>query len=137
MSDSINESDRKSSTLYVYEKFKHDFFSRIWITYRKEFPAILETNITSDTGWGCMIRSGQMILAQALLVHFLGRNWRWIGPQSEQDESVHRMILRWFIDSPNSLICPFSIHQFVKFGQKTGKKPGDWFGPASISHIIK
>ena len=138
MSDSINESDKGNITIYVYEQFKNDFFSRIWLTYRKEFTHLLETKITTDIGWGCMIRSGQMILAQALLLHFLGRDWRWMGSHSEQqDDTIHRMLVHWFIDTPNSFRNPFSIHQFVKIGEKLGKKPGDWYGPATISFIIK
>jgi cysteine protease ATG4 len=76
--------------------FLDDFESRIWMTYRTGFELIPrssdpkatsalsfamrlktsfgdQTGFTSDTGWGCMIRSGQSLLANALLISRLGR----------------------------------------------------------------
>jgi cysteine protease ATG4 len=48
----------------------------MWLTYRSNFPAIGETNLVTDMGWGCMLRTGQMLLAQALITHYLGRGTR-------------------------------------------------------------
>ena len=76
--------------------FMDDFKSRIRFTYRSDFPLIKKSSnpnatadmslsvrlfsqitnpegFTSDTGWGCMIRSGQSLLANALAILRLGR----------------------------------------------------------------
>ncbi|KAH9325031.1 hypothetical protein KI387_005209, partial [Taxus chinensis] len=58
------ESSSDSTGSQAFVDFMHDFSSRIWITYRKGFEPIGDTNIVSDVGWGCMLRSGQMLVAQ-------------------------------------------------------------------------
>ena len=55
------------------QDFYDDFSSIIWFTYRSHFPPLGNTLLTTDMGWGCMIRTGQMMLARALSVNFLGK----------------------------------------------------------------
>src|SRR5581483_8196230 len=54
-------------------EFLLDFQSRIFCCYRKDFPPIEPAFHTTDTGWGCMHRTGQSLLAQAFLWVLLGR----------------------------------------------------------------
>ncbi|KAM7301722.1 cysteine protease ATG4B isoform X2 [Ixodes scapularis] len=95
----------KYSTLHELDDLRSDVTSKIWLTYRKNFPAIGGTGPTSDSGWGCMLRCGQMVLAQALMRRHLGREWRWEPGTKNKD---YLYILRMFQDKKN---CTFSIHQ--------------------------
>lgn len=127
--------------------FIDDLESRIWLTYRSGFPLIARPDeskstlpwlqqlrnpegFTSDTGWGCMIRSGQCLLANTLMILQLGRSWR-----VDQDPGPQSEILSLFADHPDAL---YSIHRFVQHGAAAcGKQPGQWFGPSATARCIQ
>uniref|UniRef100_A0A4W3JF45 Cysteine protease n=1 Tax=Callorhinchus milii TaxID=7868 RepID=A0A4W3JF45_CALMI len=109
-----------------------DVKSRLWFTYRKKFSPIGGTGPSSDSGWGCMLRCGQMILAQALICRRLGRDWRW-EKGKWQPEDYHR-ILQCFLDRKDS--C-YSIHQMAQMGVGEGKSVGEWYGPNTVAQVLK
>lgn len=117
------------------EKLIDDIRSKIWITYRKNFPPIDEnTRYTTDRGFGCMIRCGQMVLANALLCKSLGRDWRWSPKGLDANPEVYRKILKLFQDRED---CLYSIHRIVRTSQHEGKYIGEWFGPNTIAQALK
>ncbi|NWR57756.1 ATG4D protease, partial [Bucorvus abyssinicus] len=98
-----------------------------------------------DCGWGCMLRSAQMLLAQGLILHLLGRG-RPQDPSGHPQpppshscpprdaERWHRTLVSWFSDHPRA---PFGIHRLVELGHGAGKKAGDWYGPSIVAHILR
>lgn len=120
--------------------FTSDFSSRIWLTYRYNFIPLTakqqyKQQYTSDGGWGCMIRTGQMMLAEALLRLKVGRAWRLVNNDASYS-LAHQNILRRFVDAP-SVFCDLSIHRIVQIGVRYGKHPGDWYGPETIAMVFK
>ncbi|ORX91783.1 hypothetical protein K493DRAFT_227257 [Basidiobolus meristosporus CBS 931.73] len=116
-------------------EFVRDLESRLWFTYRTGFPPIHPTNYKSDAGWGCMLRSAQMLLGQALVVSRLGREWRRDSSTSHA-RKIYAEIVDLFMDEPGSS-APFSLHRLCTQGKRLGKGIGEWFGPATASQVLK
>ena len=190
-SDNQLSSSLSSSTSSKYNPsanwplvFYEDFTSRIWLTYRSQFPPIRDTTLaalsydpndpscgpppsppskkwfglaergwTSDSGWGCMLRTGQSLLANTLLHLHLGRGkpcisfperglisctgWRKPSyPVQTADYVTYIQLITWFFDSPSPL-CPFSVHRMALAGKDLGKEVGQWFGPSTAAGAIK
>ncbi|KAH6608843.1 cysteine protease atg4 [Trichoderma cornu-damae] len=112
--------------------FLEDMASKFWMTYRSGFDPIPKsadprassalsfsvrikstlsdpTSFSSDGGWGCMIRSGQSLLATTIGILRLGRDWR--RGKCQQEE---RQLISMFADDPRA---PYSIHNFcIQYG---------------------
>lgn len=122
--------------------FLQDHDARFWFTYRTGFEKILREpkeqtialkfgidGFTADTGFGCMIRAAQTLLANAISVVKLGRDWR-----RGLRQDIETEILRMFADDPEA---PFSVHRFIRYGAVACDKPaGQWFGPNAASLCI-
>eukprot|EP00300_Choanocystis_sp_HF-7_P036950 c52915_g1_i1.p1 GENE.c52915_g1_i1~~c52915_g1_i1.p1 ORF type:complete len:388 (+),score=35.02 c52915_g1_i1:93-1166(+) len=120
------ESRRKATELV-----EHQLAALIYCSYRRGFPEIGDSGLVSDTGWGCMHRAGQMLLANALLRSFESRR---AGPASPQE---YWMVISWFADAC-AVEAPYSLHNLATIGALChGTAIGSWFGPATVASVLK
>ncbi|XP_055642753.1 cysteine protease ATG4B [Toxorhynchites rutilus septentrionalis] len=114
------------------EAIRRDVQSRLWCTYRRGFVAIGSSQLITDKGWGCMLRCGQMVLAQALTQLHLGRDWLWT---TETKDEVYLEIVNRFEDNKQA---PFSLHQIALTGESSEeKRVGEWYGPNTVAQVLK
>ncbi|KAI7816439.1 peptidase C54 [Gamsiella multidivaricata] len=118
----------------VLQRFLMDFQSRFWFTYRKDLARIEPSFYSCDSGWGCMMRTGQSLLAQGFVHILLGREWRVHLSQTLYTQRRYTEILDWFVDEPDR---PYGIHRIAKAGLALDKRIGEWFGPATVAHALK
>ncbi|KAJ6602111.1 hypothetical protein B0H10DRAFT_1756317, partial [Mycena sp. CBHHK59/15] len=126
--------------------FHARFYALVWCTYRAGFEPIRDLpslsalppplvwwplggtkGWTSDAGWGCMLRTGQSLLAYTLPApHF--------PPPTARAHALHARLLSWFLDAP---VAPFGVHRMALAGKALGKDVGMWFGPSAAAGAIR
>jgi len=128
---------RRYHPVHEYNERKEYEGSLFWWTYRYDFPEI--NCITTDAGWGCMLRSAQMMLSQALRLHFKSRHWKPDPSTSKarKDDFV-ASLMTWFADFPSRTESVYSLHNMCAAGvAKYEVLPGDWYGPGTACYVIR
>jgi cysteine protease ATG4 len=152
--------DKKKNEKFISKISKILFFS-----YKRNFYPINERNnrtFTSDSGWGCMLRSSQMIFSRALYLYYYKK--------LKYDKIVSLLlVLNLFYDNPfnfekmpdnftyfmnyflkmkfeedkqkfvyiHKIFPPFSIQSICYFSEIYKKKAGDWFSDINMVNIFK
>uniref|UniRef100_A0A7S3NKN2 Cysteine protease n=1 Tax=Aureoumbra lagunensis TaxID=44058 RepID=A0A7S3NKN2_9STRA len=124
LKSSVEEDDE--IVVLLGKQFRIDWRAEIskifWFTYRSGFPSMEPCGYSDDAGWGCMLRSCQMLMATALQRH--------LGEKRRMD------IIQWFNDEPGEK-CIYSIHNMVRCGLRYDMLPGEWYGPGVASHVLR
>jgi cysteine protease ATG4 len=102
-----------------------------WLTYRSGFSSLdPSVDITSDAGWGCTIRSSQMLIAYSLILAELGS-----GFVRTDNSELYPKIVSLFADD---IRAPFSLHNVIEYSRKNNliETVGEWFGPHKASAVL-
>ena len=126
--------------------------SRLWFTTRRGFRTFnSNTACSDDAGWGCMIRSGQMMIAQGLLMHVFGKEWSLYHKFKLNEYNLYKNVLALFNDRPSKQ-CPLGIHSLIEVADQrlhasgensviaqnlSTTQVGNWFDAESVCYLMK
>ncbi|KAL7711705.1 Cysteine protease [Entamoeba marina] len=80
-----------------------------WFTYRSNFPTLPASKLTTDVGWGCTIRSVQMMVSNAMQQILYSKQLNnTTAPYSPSTQEKLNVVVP-FVDVPNPT-SPLSIH---------------------------
>jgi cysteine protease ATG4 len=134
----VQDKTHKKERKRIFAKLKEAFQTVNWVTFRSDLESpILGSLYRSDAGWGCMIRTGQMLLLQALQRHVFDDNFRRDYLRRSDYMQEYLNLLRLFQDNGSGEDFAFSLHNVAEEGAKLGRKPGDWYGPQAIMLVLK
>lgn len=151
------------------DKFNEKISSLIFISYRNNFPKIKVKDskgeqLTSDCGWGCIIRACQMLFARALyklfkkkfnsktesilnhaLFYFLEYPFNFTEMPNTFSSIISKYLSILYSDPNNdsniiyeikSVSSPFAIQNICSVGTLFNKLPGKYYSDIHIPHIF-
>ncbi|KAJ6622464.1 hypothetical protein B0H10DRAFT_2431848 [Mycena sp. CBHHK59/15] len=87
---------------------------------------------TSDSGWGCKLRTSQSLLATVL--GRVGTPTTPFPPPMRPAHAQHARLLSWFFDAP---AATFGVHRMALAGKAAGKDVGMWFGLSAAARALR
>lgn len=152
--------DKYYSTKNDFNLFNIELYYVIYFSYRSNFPAIYNSKnknkYISDCGWGCMIRTAQMILARGIQLLKIQEEPNQVNEKTIETISL---FLELYLDNEiwkrthitmvnkinhisgnsfevRSALPPFSIQNICKVGEMYGKYAGEWFSDVNMVNIF-
>jgi cysteine protease ATG4 len=121
------------------EDFFNDVFTRFYFSFRRLF-APTNKRYTSDAGFGCMIRSGSMVVAECFQRFFFGRSYIFNEYSCRFCKRMKWLICMFserVLSNQNKKIHPFSINNLIEKGEEYGFPEGSWFAPSTVAKVYK
>lgn len=137
------KSSEKMSAKEKIVFFKEFVQYLMFFSYRKKFPKLPDEGGTTDIGWGCILRTAQMLLAVALLRHatisgelstqccteWNARN----NPAKHSCICSYHLIQSLFLDDYSA---PFSLHRLSAETHRTGVPYGSYITPTAAATAL-